>query len=71
MFEDRNFAPLPGSLMAFAILGFLFTVIYRDFFGISWTFALSLFFIILFIASFISLQYGPIPERDLPSKKYM
>jgi len=65
MFENINFAPLPGSLMAISILGFLLTVVYREFLGTSWTFTLSLFFIILFIASFLSLHYGPLPEKEL------
>ncbi len=68
MFENMNFAPLPGSFMAISILGFLFTFIYKDSLGLSWTFTLALFFIIVFIASFLSLHYGPIPERELPRR---
>lgn len=64
MFEERQFAPLPGGFMALGILGFLLVAIYRDSLGDAWTFALGLFCIILFIASFISLHYGPIPTRE-------
>jgi len=63
MFENIRFAPLPGSLMAIAILGFLLTVIYRETLQLSWTFTLSLFFLILFMASYLSLHYGPLPDR--------
>lgn len=68
MFENINFAPLPGSMMAISILGAILTVIYADGLGTAWTFALLLFFIILFISSFLSLYYGPLPERDLPDR---
>jgi len=64
MLERFNFAPLPGSLMAIGILGFLITVVYRGVLGTAWTFTLGLFFIILFIASFLSLHYGPLPAKE-------
>jgi hypothetical protein len=64
MFENINFAPLPGSLMAIGILGFLLTVVYREVLSLSWSFTLGLFFIILFIASFLSLHYGPLPTKE-------
>ena len=62
MFENVNFAPLPGSFMAAGLIGFIVTFIYREVLGAPWTFALSLFFLILLIASFLSLHYGPIPR---------
>lgn len=70
MFENINFAPLPGSLMATGLLGFLFVAIYRDTLGLPWTFALGLFCLIIFIAAYLSLHYGPLPERDLIPRKY-
>lgn len=66
MFENVNFAPMPGSLMAIAILGFLLTAIYRETLQTAWTFTLTLFFLILFIASFLSLHYGPLPTVKNP-----
>jgi prepilin signal peptidase PulO-like enzyme (type II secretory pathway) len=66
MFENLNFAPLPGSLMAISILGILLTAIYINSLGETWTFTLMLFFIMLFVASFLSLHYGPLPEREIP-----
>ena len=68
MFERVQLAPLPGSLMAISILGIMLTTIYKEEIGLSWTFTLELFFIILFIASFISLHYGPLPEREMPRR---
>ncbi|MBN2421049.1 hypothetical protein JXB27_02100 [Candidatus Woesearchaeota archaeon] len=66
MFENIEFAPLPGSMMAISLLGFLLTVVYRDSLELTWTFTLGLFFLILFLASFLSLHYGPLPEREVP-----
>ena len=65
MFEKINIVSLPGSFMAIGLLGFIATAIFRDTLGLAWTFALSLFCLILFIASFISLHYGPISEREI------
>ncbi|HME87268.1 MAG TPA: hypothetical protein VKE88_02550 [Candidatus Nanoarchaeia archaeon] len=65
MFEHMNFAPLPSGFMAVSILGLFIVAIYRETLQLPWTFTLSLFFIILFISSFISLHYGPFPERKL------
>ena len=64
MFENINFAPLPGGIMALGIIGFIVTVLYRELLGTAWSFALALFFLILFIASFISLHYGPLPPTE-------
>ncbi|MEK6887248.1 MAG: hypothetical protein AABW88_05450 [Nanoarchaeota archaeon] len=65
MFADTRFAPLPGSMMGLGILGFLITTIYANILGISWTFTLDLFFLILFIAAFLSMHYGPLPNERL------
>lgn len=65
MFENIRFAALPGSFMAVSILGFIITLVYSGVLGISWTFALALFFLILFIASFLSLHYGPVPGKEI------
>ena len=65
MFENVNIVSLPGGFMAVGLLGFISTFIFRDVLGVAWTFALSLFCLILIIASFISLHYGPVPEREI------
>ena len=64
MFQHSSFAPLPHSFMAVGIIGFLITVVYRELLGTSWTFTLGLFFLILFLASFISVHYGPLPDKE-------
>ncbi len=63
MYEHTTFAPLPGSFMAISIVGFIVTALYSETLGLSWTFTLGLFFLITFIASFLSLHYGPIPDK--------
>jgi hypothetical protein len=68
MFENMTFAPLPSSTLAISIVGFLAVIIYRTALGTAWSFALGLFFIILFVASFLSLHYGPLPEREIPGR---
>ena len=65
MFADTRFAPLPGSMMAIGILGFIFTAIYANILGVAWSFALDFFFLIIFIASFLSMHYGPLPSERL------
>ncbi|MFC1727892.1 hypothetical protein ACFLZ7_00315 [Nanoarchaeota archaeon] len=65
MFETFKAAPLSGSFMITSMLGFLLTVIYYDNVGDTWGFTLALFFIIMFIASFISMTYGPVPEKEI------
>lgn len=62
MFERIAFAPLPSGLMLIGLLGFLLTVIYRGTLTMAWTFALGLVFLIMFIAAFLSLHYGPLPD---------
>lgn len=62
MFETVRLAPVSNGLMAVSILGFFLTVIYTDRLGASWSFAFGLLCIIIFIASFISMTYGPVRE---------
>jgi len=64
MFEDIRFAPLHGSMLVAGMLGFIFTVIYSERIGLSWSFTLGLFCLILCIASFLSLQYAPIIDKE-------
>lgn len=64
MFADTRFAPLPSSMMAVGLLGFIFVMIYSSILSTAWSFALGLFFLILFIAAFLSMHYGPLPESN-------
>jgi hypothetical protein len=51
-------APLHGSFMIAAILGFLISAYLQ--FDISWKITLLIFFATMFIASFISITRGPV-----------
>ena len=51
-------APLTGSFMIVAIVGFLMSAyLLKD---ISWKFTMLIFFAVMFIASFISMTKGPV-----------
>lgn len=54
-----NIAPLSGGFMLSALVGFLVSVFYL--YGVSkpWGFTLAFFSVILFIASMLSMTYGP------------
>jgi hypothetical protein len=53
--------PLHGSFMLFSIIGFLSTVfIVKD---LSWKVSFMIVFIAMFIASIISMTYGPVSEK--------
>lgn len=62
MFETIRLAPVSNGIMAASILGFFLTVIYTEKIGASWSFAFGLLCIVMFIASFISMTYGPMRE---------
>jgi len=61
----RNVSPLPGSLMLFSILGIFLSSVYLNSGRLSnqWGFTLLLVFIMVFIASTISMTYGPIAPQ--------
>ncbi|MBS3131765.1 hypothetical protein J4212_05005 [Candidatus Woesearchaeota archaeon] len=52
-------AHLSGGFMIAAIAGFLISVYYIDNFSRKWSFAFALFFTLMFVASVISMTYGP------------
>ncbi|MEM4282270.1 MAG: hypothetical protein QXU88_00040 [Candidatus Woesearchaeota archaeon] len=56
-------AYLPASFMLLSIAGFLFSAFYLWRISVRWAFALGTLFIIMFIASFISMSYAPLPEK--------
>ncbi len=73
MFETFKAAPLSSGFMLTSIVGLIFTVLFYDKLvamfgeqaGATWGFTLTLFFIILFIASMISMTYGPEPKEKI------
>lgn len=60
---QRPIAPLSGTFMAASIIGFFIAVFYYEAIanaiGESFSFTFLLFFIMTFIASIISMTYGP------------
>jgi len=62
-------APLHGSFMVTAIVGFLISALYVYTRSKSWGFTFMLFFAAMFIASIISMTYSPtMPELDKKKK---
>ena len=55
-----KYAPLSGGFMITSIVGFFVSSIYISDFSLNWGFALSIVFIIMFIASIISMTKAPI-----------
>lgn len=54
-----NVAPLSGSYMITSIVGFIISAIYVFPRNERWGFAFTIFFVLMFIASMISMTYGP------------
>ena len=55
-----KYAPLSGGFMIASIVGFLVSSIYIADFSINWGFALAVVFVIMFIASIISMTKAPV-----------
>ena len=52
-------APLTGGYMMTSIVGFLISVMYVYDVSNRWGFTFALFFFLMFVASLISMTYGP------------
>lgn len=59
MAKEINVAPLTGGFMITSIVGFLISVIYVYPQSVTWGFTFGVFFALMFIASMISMTYGP------------
>lgn len=57
----NKIAPLSGSFMAVSIFGFVVSAYLIS--DISWKFTMLIFFATMFIASFISLEKGPVMKK--------
>jgi len=55
----RNVAPLKGGYMITSILGFIISAMYVFPRSEKWGFAFVIFFTLMFVASMISMTYGP------------
>ena len=57
--KEFNIAPLSGGYMITSILGFIISAFYVLPNSRTWGFTFVLFFILMFIASLISMTYAP------------
>ena len=55
-----KYAPLSGGFMIASIVGFFVSVIYIADLSLNWGFALAVIFVIMFIASIISMTKAPV-----------
>jgi len=58
--DYMKYAPLKASFMGISIIGFLVSVMYIADYSVNWAFAMGLVFIIMFIASLISMEKAPV-----------
>jgi len=65
----ENIAPLSGGYMITSIVGFLVSWIYVFPRSYSWGFTFMLFFILMFVASLISMTYAPIEPQLIRRRK--
>ena len=65
-----RYAPLKASFLFISMVGFLFSVIYIREYSMDWAFAFGLVCVLMFIASFISMQRAAADEqlRGIPKK---
>jgi len=62
-------APLNASFMAASIIGFVISAIYLSQYSRNWAFAFGVLFALMFVASLISMQYGPVRAQMGPRTK--
>ena len=59
MLNLKNVAPLTGGYMITSIVGFIISSMYVYDISNRWGFTFALFFTLMFVASLISMTYGP------------
>ncbi len=59
---------LPNTFMITALIGFLFSALFIMPRSMTWGFTMLLFFSVMFIASFISVVYGPVVREQMPRR---
>ena len=64
----RNVAPLKGGYMITSMVGFIISALYVFPRSYTWGLTLTIFFTLMFVASLISMTYGP-DEAMLPVGK--
>jgi len=63
MEKELNIAPLSGGFMVTSIVGFIVSAVYVYPQNPTWGFTFVLFFILMFIASMISMTYSPVQPK--------
>jgi len=59
MLNLTNVAPLKGGYMITSMVGFIISAIYVYDLNNTWGLTFSIFFFLMFVASMISMTYGP------------
>lgn len=59
-----KFAPLSAGFMVASMLGFLLTILFVYPASTSWGFAFAIVFVLMFVASFISMGNAPVNDRE-------
>jgi len=59
MFKMLNVAPLTGGYMISSMVGFIISALYVFPRSDTWGFTFTIFFALMFVASLISMTYGP------------
>ena len=55
-----KYVPLNSSFLAVSIIGFFVSVIYVSDYSVNWAFAMGLVFVLMFIASIITMEKASI-----------
>lgn len=65
-----KFAPLPGTFMITAMVGLIISIMYIMKLDLTWGFTFTLVFLLMFIASMVSLSKAASPEEiDIQVKR--
>ncbi len=61
--KELNVVPLSSGFMLTAIVGFIISIMYVYPRNSTWGFTFVLFFILMFVASLISMTYAPVEAQ--------
>jgi len=67
--KEISVAPLSGGFMITSIVGFLISAIYVYPQSTTWGFTFGVFFALMFVASMISMTYGPDAAQLYPGAR--
>jgi len=61
--QKIRYAPLSNSFFVTSIVGFFLSVFFIKQYSLTWAFAFSLIFLMMIIASFLSMKRAPPPQK--------